>query len=52
MLLGVYPKVDSSHGFPHPYPYEMFRDFQENTLNADVRDLKKLLSVSNRVGSP
>eukprot|EP01017_Pseudomicrothorax_dubius_P018095 TRINITY_DN2014_c0_g1_i1.p1 TRINITY_DN2014_c0_g1~~TRINITY_DN2014_c0_g1_i1.p1 ORF type:complete len:221 (+),score=35.90 TRINITY_DN2014_c0_g1_i1:124-786(+) len=34
-LLGVYPKVDSSHGFPWPFPYEMYRDFQENTINSD-----------------
>lgn len=34
--IGIYPKTDSSHGFPHYSPYEMFRDFQENSLNSDV----------------
>eukprot|EP01015_Nassula_variabilis_P002748 TRINITY_DN1160_c0_g1_i5.p1 TRINITY_DN1160_c0_g1~~TRINITY_DN1160_c0_g1_i5.p1 ORF type:complete len:233 (+),score=30.11 TRINITY_DN1160_c0_g1_i5:148-846(+) len=33
--LGVYPKQDSSHGFPWQQPYEMFRDWQENTINTD-----------------
>ncbi|KRX10973.1 hypothetical protein PPERSA_12097 [Pseudocohnilembus persalinus] len=32
---GIYPKVDSSHGFPFVSTYEMYRDFQENTLNSD-----------------
>merc|ERR1740139_720782 len=34
-ITGTYPKVDSSHGFPVHNPYEMFRDFQENTMNSD-----------------
>ena len=34
-LLGVYPKVDSSHGFGYFNTYEMYRDFQENTINSD-----------------
>ncbi|EAR82265.1 hypothetical protein TTHERM_01230120 (macronuclear) [Tetrahymena thermophila SB210] len=33
--VGMYPKVDSSHGFPFYSTYEMYRDFQENTLNSD-----------------
>jgi hypothetical protein len=32
---GTYPKIDSSHGFPFYASYEMYRDFQENTLNSD-----------------
>ncbi len=35
-LTGLFPKGDSSHGFPHPYNYEMYRDFQENSINSDV----------------
>ena len=34
-LIGIYPKVDTSHGFPMPFSYEMYRDVQENTLNSD-----------------
>jgi len=34
-LSGIYPKTDVSHGFPNPYNYEMYRDFQENTINSD-----------------
>ena len=34
-LLGAYPKGDASHGFPHRNPYEVFRDFQENTPNSE-----------------
>jgi hypothetical protein len=34
-LWGVYPKVDTSHGFGLPQTYEMYRDFQENTINSD-----------------
>ena len=26
-LIGIYPKVDTSHGFPFPFSYEMYRDF-------------------------
>ena len=33
--LGIYPKVDNSHGFPFPKAYEMYRDWQENTMNSD-----------------
>merc|ERR1711976_235139 len=33
--IGIYPKVDSSTGFPVHNPYEMFRDFQENSINSD-----------------
>ena len=33
--LGTYPKIDSSHGIPHPQPWECFRDWQENTINSD-----------------
>ena len=33
--IGIYPKVDSSHGFPDSKVYECFRDFQENTINSD-----------------
>jgi len=35
-LTGIYPKTDVSHGFPNPNSYEMYRDFQENTINSDV----------------
>ena len=35
-LTGLYPKTDCSHGFPNPHNYEMYRDFQENTINSDV----------------
>ena len=35
-MIGIYPKADSSHGFPHAAAYEMYRDWQENTLNSDV----------------
>merc|ERR1712159_626271 len=34
-LFGLYPKVDSSHGFPCYLNYEGYRDFQENTINTD-----------------
>lgn len=42
-MLGIYPKVDSSHGFGFysnffntiKDTYEMYRDFQENTINSD-----------------
>ena len=34
-FLGCYPKGDASHGFPHLNPYEVFRDFQENTPNSE-----------------
>ena len=34
-LWGVYPKIDTSHGFGYPQTYEMYRDFQENTVNSD-----------------
>jgi hypothetical protein len=41
-LLGIYPKMDSSHGFGfysnlffYLDTYEMYRDFQENTINSD-----------------
>ena len=33
--LGLYPKVDTSHGFPMPQAYEMYRDWQENSINSD-----------------
>ncbi len=33
--LGCYPKLDTSHGFPNPMPFECYRDFQENTMNSD-----------------
>ena len=33
--IGIYPKVDSSHGFTLTRPYEMYRDWQENTINSD-----------------
>ncbi len=36
-LLGMYPKTDNSHGFPGYQTYEMYRDFQENTPNSDVK---------------
>jgi len=35
--IGIYPKTDQSHGFAWHKPYEMFRDWQENTINSDVR---------------
>lgn len=35
-MIGIYPKVDTSHGFLHWQTYEMYRDWQENTLNSDV----------------
>ena len=31
-LIGIYPKIDQSHGFQHYATYEMYRDWQENTL--------------------
>jgi hypothetical protein len=34
-LIGAYPKVDVSHGFPFYHTYEMYRDVQENTINSD-----------------
>jgi hypothetical protein len=41
-LLGIYPKTDSSHGYgsnsknlKNLVSYEMYRDFQENTINSD-----------------
>ena len=41
-MLGFCPKIDSSHGFgfycmifPIEDTYEMYRDFQENTINSD-----------------
>ena len=41
-MLGIYPKVDSSHGFGFYSKivltldaYEMYRDFQENSINSD-----------------
>jgi hypothetical protein len=34
-LLGLYPKTDSSHGFPSPLTQEAYRDFQENNVNTD-----------------
>lgn len=33
--LGLYPKADLSHGFSMPYNYEMYRDWQENSMNSD-----------------
>ena len=33
--IGIYPKVDNSHGFTLSRPYEMYRDWQENTINSD-----------------
>ena len=61
-LLGAYPKGDASHGFPHRNPYEVFRDFQENTPNSEgwfVMFSKLVLfvkschvSCSNIVGMP
>lgn len=33
--LGLFPKVDNSHGFSFPQGYEMYRDWQENTINSD-----------------
>ncbi len=33
--IGIYPKADASHGFPHLQTYETFRDFQDNTINSD-----------------
>jgi hypothetical protein len=33
--IGIYPKADASHGFPHLTTYETFRDFQDNTINSD-----------------
>ena len=33
--IGIYPKGDSSHGFPHLQTYETFRDFVDNTINSD-----------------
>jgi len=34
-LTGLYPKTDSSHGFPSQLTCEAYRDFQENTPNTD-----------------
>jgi len=34
-LCGIYPKTDQSHGFPTPWAYEIYRDFQENSVNSD-----------------
>lgn len=33
--VGLYPKVDSSHGYLHLLPYEPFRDWQENSPNSE-----------------
>lgn len=33
--IGIYPKADASHGYPHLQTYETFRDFQDNTINSD-----------------
>ena len=33
--IGIYPKFDNSHGFTLVSPYEMYRDWQENTINSD-----------------
>ena len=33
--IGIFPKIDNSHGFSHHSPYEMYRDWQENTINSD-----------------
>jgi len=33
--IGIYPKFDNSHGFTYTRPYEMYRDWQENTINSD-----------------
>ena len=33
--IGIYPKSDNSHGFTLAKPYEMYRDWQENTINSD-----------------
>ena len=33
--IGIYPKTDNSHGFTLTRPYEMYRDWQENTVNSD-----------------
>ena len=35
-LCGVNSKTDNSHGFSNPINYEMYRDFQENSINQDV----------------
>merc|ERR1712113_642757 len=34
-LFGIYPLIDSSHGYGSATAYEMYRDFQENTINSD-----------------
>ncbi len=41
-MIGIYPKTDSSHGYGsnsnfkiYLVSYEMYRDFQENTINSD-----------------
>ena len=38
-LTGLYPKTDSSHGFPSSLTTESYRDFQENTINTDVHQI-------------
>ena len=50
-LTGLYPKTDSSHGFPNPYNYEMYRDFQENNINSDVIFWYEVSLSFTRVGS-
>ena len=41
-MIGIYPKTDTTHGygsnstyFLNLVHYEMYRDFQENTINSD-----------------
>lgn len=41
-MIGLYPKTDSSHGYGNPsifiimlVSYEMYRDFQETSINSD-----------------
>ena len=33
--IGLFSKMDVSHGFMQMMPYEAFRDFQENTINSE-----------------
>ena len=33
--LGLYSKIDVSHGFPQFTPFETFRDFQDDSINSE-----------------
>lgn len=49
--IGIYPKADASHGYPHLQTYETFRDFQDNTINSDGWFAMFVVFVSLTFGS-